>query len=156
MNIFGSPTSKGRNSRTVALIFYYNPILESSAHALQVQIGASAHLSHFRTSSGHSKTSDGVFEVLEPKLAPKICNKSAISPLILMIWHWNFTGWLIWLRWTSTTKIRTFWEQMIDLLSSKPHQTTASAIILATEKEIFLVDARLLLHPGCSYIRHPG
>ena len=57
-------------------------------------------------------------------LYQKLYQKYAITSLILMIWKWNFVGWLIWLKWTSTSQIRIFWEWKNDLLSSKPQQTT--------------------------------
>ena len=41
---------------------------------LQVQIRASAHLSHFWASSGHQKPFKIELEVLYPKAIPKICN----------------------------------------------------------------------------------
>ena len=133
MNIFGGPTSEGRNSQTVALIFHYNPILESSAPDLQALFCASAHLSSFWASSGNSKSFKSEPEVLEPNLH----QKSVITPPILMTWHWNLTGWLIWLRWTSTLEIRTFWEQMTDLLSSKPHQTTTLHLFKQLKRKYF-------------------
>ena len=41
---------------------------------LQVQIHASAHLSHFQASFGHQKPFKIELEVLYPKTVPKICN----------------------------------------------------------------------------------
>ena len=59
---FDRPTSKGHNSRTVALIGYYNHFLEISAPNLQDQNGARALPSSFWTSSRHSKASNGELE----------------------------------------------------------------------------------------------
>lgn len=50
----------------------------------------------------------------------KLKQNSTITSPILKIWHWNSTSWLIWLRWTSISKIRIFQEWKNDLLSSKP------------------------------------
>ena len=41
---------------------------------LQMQIRASAHLSHFRASSRHQKPFKIEPEVFVPKIVPKICN----------------------------------------------------------------------------------
>ena len=67
LNIFGGPTSGGYNLRTVTPIFYYNPISEMATRDLQVQIRASAHLSHFRASSGHQKPFKIEHEFFVPK-----------------------------------------------------------------------------------------
>ena len=70
LNIFGGPTSGGRNSRTIALIFYYNPILEMATSDLQAQIQENTHLLTFWASFRHQKP----FKI-EPKVfVPKICN----------------------------------------------------------------------------------
>ena len=55
-------------------------------------------------------------------LYQKLYQKSTITSPILMIWQWNFVGWLIWLRWTSTSEIRIIWEHMIDLVASSNKQ----------------------------------
>ena len=78
------------------------------------------------------------------KLSLKFCTqklyqKSAITSLILMIWQWNSVGWLIWLKWTSTSEIRTFWECIIDLLSSKPQQTTTLHLFKQLKVKYFWV-----------------
>ena len=72
-------------------------------------------------------------------LYQKLYQKSAITSLILMIWQWNSVGWLIWLKWTSTPEIRTFWECIIDLLSSKPQHTTTLHLFKQLKVKYFWV-----------------
>ena len=55
---------------------------------LQVQICASAHLSHFRASSGHQKPFKIEPEVLYPKTIPKICNNFTDSNDMAMKLCW--------------------------------------------------------------------